>query len=88
MPLSFEMEGSDGMEQRNILTGLMEYMPPGPPPKTGYHRYVFVLLAPIEGEGGSNELVKPKERAHWGYGKMGKGVRNWAKDNGLEAVGE
>ncbi|KAL8907580.1 MAG: hypothetical protein Q9207_001317 [Kuettlingeria erythrocarpa] len=64
---------------------LMSYYPPAPPPKTAYHRYVFVLLA-------SKPVVehvpeKPQKRAHWGYGKVGKGVRDWASDNGLTPVG-
>lgn len=75
---------------------LMPYVPPSPPPKTGYHRYVFVLLAPSSSaEASPNtvgtaglELKKPKERPHWGYGKVGKGVRDWAEDNDLFVVGE
>ncbi|KAL8924150.1 MAG: hypothetical protein Q9172_002815 [Xanthocarpia lactea] len=81
-----------------ILTGLtaghskpnelMSYYPPAPPPKTGYHRYVFVLLAPkTDSEEAFGGLKKPKERPHWGYGKVGKGVRDWADDNGLTPVG-
>ncbi|KAI4132068.1 MAG: hypothetical protein LQ338_000926 [Usnochroma carphineum] len=69
---------------------LMSYFPPAPPPKTGYHRYVFVLLAPnSDNEDGRHDSgpKKPKERPHWGYGKVGKGVRKWAKDNGLIPVG-
>ena len=69
------------------LTELVEYLPPSPPPKTGDHRYVFVLLAP-EGEGGARKLKKPKDRPHWGYGKVGKGVGDWADENGLIVVGE
>jgi phosphatidylethanolamine-binding protein len=61
---------------------LEEYKPPGPPPKTGAHRYVFVLL-----RGSSNGIAPPKERRHWGYGKPRHGVRDWAKENGLEVVG-
>lgn len=68
------------------LTEIEEYLPPTPPPKTGFHRYVFVLLAPEERNGG-RELEKPQERPHWGYGEEGKGVAEWAKENGLEAVG-
>ena len=75
---------------------LMPYVPPSPPPKTGYHRYVFVLLAPSSStEALSNaisttglDLKKPKDRPHWGYGKKGKGVRDWAEDNDLVVVGE
>ena len=61
---------------------LMEYLAPAPPKGTGKHRYVFVLL---EKEGTGN-LKVPKERPHWGYGKRGKGVREWAEDNDLSVV--
>ncbi|KAL8760870.1 MAG: hypothetical protein Q9184_002958 [Pyrenodesmia sp. 2 TL-2023] len=80
----------EGTGHGSSVKDLMSYYPPAPPPKTGYHRYVFVLLAsksdgkhvPID-----KELKKPKERPHWGYGKVGKGVRDWANDNGLSPVG-
>ncbi|KAL8690693.1 MAG: hypothetical protein Q9218_003920 [Villophora microphyllina] len=61
---------------------LMSYYPPAPPPKTGYHRYIFVLLTPKPGRK-MKDIKKPQERPHWGYGKVGKGVRDWAADNGL-----
>lgn len=67
---------------------LMPYLPPAPPPKTGYHRYVFVLLAPADGEEESQGLKKPKDRPHWGYGKIGAGVKEWAEENDLVAVGK
>ena len=70
------------------LTELMSYIPPSPPPKTGYHRYVFVLLAPEDPKDSGKKLEKPKDRPHWGYGKVGAGVREWAKDNGLVPVGK
>ncbi|KAG9782029.1 hypothetical protein ABEF93_005571 [Exophiala dermatitidis] len=61
---------------------LEEYLPPGPPPKTGPHRYVFVLL-----EGDTSNLKAPSDRKHWGYGKPRHGVRDWAKENDLTVVG-
>jgi len=64
----------------------VEYLGPAPPEGTGKHRYVFVLLAP-ENEGERKELKKPDERPHWGYGKVGTGVREWARDNSLVPVG-
>ena len=67
---------------------LIKYMQPAPPPKTGSHRYVFVLLAPKSGSGGDTGLKKPSERPHFGYGEMGKGIMDWAEDNGLEPIGE
>jgi len=81
----FVLAEKEGQGKQN-LTEIMEYLPPTPPPKTGYHRYVFVLLAPEEGKR-SRELQKPKERPHWGYGEQGKGVEEWAEENGLRAVG-
>ena len=44
---------------------LVEYLPPTPPPKTGLHRYVFVLLMPEKGHSG-DDLNVPKDRPHWG----------------------
>ncbi|KIV97828.1 hypothetical protein PV10_01533 [Exophiala mesophila] len=61
---------------------LEEYLPPGPPPKTGPHRYVFVLL-----QGDSSSLTAPADRQHWGYGKVRHGVRDWADQNDLTVVG-
>lgn len=65
------------------LPGEVEsYFPPAPPKKTGPHRYVFVLL-----EGDVSDLVPPKKRPHWGYGKERHGVRDWAVQNNLTIVG-
>lgn len=61
---------------------LKGYKPPGPPPKTGAHRYVFVLL-----KGSAHDLSPPKHRQHWGYGKKRHGVRDWAEENDLTVVG-
>lgn len=72
----------------NGVEEIMPYLPPTPPPNTGYHRYVFVLLVPETDEGTQGGLEKPKDRPHWGYGKVGAGVREWAKENGLVAVGK
>lgn len=66
---------------------IMEYKPPGPPPKTGKHRYVFVALVPTNGTAERLHLSSPKDRQHWGYGKERQGLRAWAKDNELIAVG-
>lgn len=55
---------------------------PGPPAGTGYHRYVFILL-----EGSNTNLTLPDTRQHWGTGKEGHGIRDWAKREGLVVVG-
>ena len=63
-------------------------MPPAPPKGTGKHRYVFVLLASKDDDNGRKDLNRPKDRPHWGYGAMGKGVREWAFENDLVPLGE
>ncbi|OJD19776.1 hypothetical protein AJ78_00275 [Emergomyces pasteurianus Ep9510] len=64
---------------------LKSYLPPSPPPGTDYHRYVFVLL---EGDAATAyNISAPKKRKHWGYGGVRRGVRDWATEYGLEAVG-
>lgn len=74
--------GAAGKHQRKTL---MPYMGPAPPPGTGDHRYVFVLLRGDADK--SDKLEAPKERKQWGYGKERHGVRQWAKQHGLEIVG-
>jgi len=66
---------------------VMEYKPPGPPPKTGKHRYVFLVFAPKNGTTDVLHLTKPKDRQHWGTGEERGGVREWATENGLVPVG-
>ncbi|TVY59140.1 Carboxypeptidase Y inhibitor, partial [Lachnellula cervina] len=61
---------------------LVKYKAPGPPAGTGYHRYVFILL-----EGSNTNLTIPDTRQHWGTGKEGHGIRDWAKREGLVVVG-
>lgn len=74
-----------------ILSGLdviMPYKPPGPPEKTGKHRYVFLVFAPANGTTDELHLSKPSDRQHWGYDGPGHGVRDWAQDNGLVPIGK
>jgi phosphatidylethanolamine-binding protein (PEBP) family uncharacterized protein len=68
------------------LDDVVEYKPPGPPPKTGKHRYVFLMFAPKNGTTDVLHLSKPSDRKHWGTGKKRGGVRAWAEDNGLVPV--
>lgn len=84
--LQLSPHADDGVSAN--MKDLVEYMAPAPPEGTGKHRYVFVLLASKDGGDGKKTLKRPKERPHWGYGEIGKGVREWASDNGLEAVGK
>lgn len=80
-PNDFSLETTS---EQNTTT-IVSYLPPTPPPKTSYHRYVFVLLSD-EGKG-HGKLEKPKDRPHWGFGEQGKGVMDWAQENGLVPVG-
>lgn len=68
------------------LDEVMPYKPPGPPEKTGKHRYVFLAFAPANGTTDSLHLSKPDDRQHWGGDQSGHGVRDWARDNGLIPV--
>jgi phosphatidylethanolamine-binding protein (PEBP) family uncharacterized protein len=70
------------------LENIIEYKPPGPPPKTGKHRYVFVIFVPANGTTEALHLSKPSDRKHWGYDEKGHGVKDWARKNGLVPVGE
>jgi len=67
------------------LKDVLSYKPPGPPEKTGPHRYVFVAYK-YNNEKGRLHLGVPGHRKHWGYDKPGYGVRDWAEENGLKPV--
>lgn len=71
------------------LDELMPYYPPGPPEKTGKHRYVLFVFAPVNGTTEPLDLKKPEDRQHWGYEYDGErvGVRRWSLENGLVPVG-
>lgn len=71
------------------LDDIMSYYPPGPPEKTGKHRYVLFVFAPANGTTDSLDLIKPEDRKHWGYEYEGErvGVRRWSLENGLVPVG-
>lgn len=49
------------------LDDLIEYKPPGPPEKTGKHRYVFLVFVPANGTTEELHLSKPEGRQRWGY---------------------
>ena len=69
------------------IEDVVKYRPPGPPPKTGKHRYVFLALVAANGTTDKLILAKPKDRKHWGSDQEGYGVREWANKHGLMAVG-
>ena len=75
-------------KKSKTLDEVVEWKPPGPPEKTGKHRYVFLVFAPRNGTTLPLNLSKPKERKHWGTGEERKGVRDWAIENGLVPVGK
>lgn len=83
------------------LHEVVSYRGPTPPEKTGLHRYVLLAFVPSNGTTEDLKLSKPKERARWGFDEKEKGlggwrrgsvttrgVREWAKENGLSPVGE
>lgn len=87
LALSSSADGSCSSIQLSELKDIMPYKPPGPPPKTGKHRYVFLIFAAANGTTDTLDLTKPKDRQHWGTGKERHGVRDWAHENGLLPVG-
>lgn len=72
------------------LQDVMSYKAPGPPEKTGKHRYVFFVFVPANGTTDPLDLTKPEDRQHWGYEFNGErvGVKKWALENGLAPIGE
>lgn len=72
------------------LQDVMPYKAPGPPEKTGKHRYVFLVFLPANGTTDPLYLTKPKDRQHWGYEFEGErvGVQKWALEHGLAPIGE
>lgn len=61
---------------------LVPYMGPGPPPKTGKHRYVFVLLRETRPQPAKFD----GDRARWGTETNGYGLQEYAEKNGLVPV--
>lgn len=61
---------------------LLPYMGPAPPPKTGKHRYVFILFKETAGSPKSFD----GDRARWGSQTPGTGVKPWAAKHGLVPV--
>lgn len=58
---------------------LLPYVGPAPPPKTGKHRYVFLLY---KQDPAISSYPTPPDRPTWGTGVAGSGVRDWIKKNG------
>jgi phosphatidylethanolamine-binding protein (PEBP) family uncharacterized protein len=83
---SMPVFGTDTLDETSAPDDVMEYKPPGPPKKTGKHRYVFLVFAPRNGTTEPLHLSKPKERQHWGTGEERGGVRDWARENRLVPV--
>lgn len=63
---------------------VVPYLGPAPPPKTGLHRYVFLLYKQQRAGSTPVELSVPSERACWGSGIPGEGAAEYAKKNSLE----
>ncbi|KAJ4125298.1 hypothetical protein NW754_013584 [Fusarium falciforme] len=74
---------SSSEASRHHLKDVIEYKPPGPPPRTGKHRYIFLVFVPANGTTDKLHLTKPEGRKHWGSDHAGHGVREWAHENGL-----
>jgi len=86
--ISLQDANANDADPASKVEDVMPYKPPGPPPKTGKHRYVFAALAPLNGTTEALHLVKPVDRQHWGYEGERVGLRKWAEEMGLGVVGE
>lgn len=79
---------SASVDEFEILHEVMPFKPPGPPPKTGPHRYVLLAFTPRNATTEPLHLEEPSGRQHWGYEDAGHGVRDWAMEMGLLPIGE
>lgn len=81
-------DASDDVDPlKKRMLDVMPYKPPGPPPETGKHRYVYVALVPKNGTTDTLHLKRPDDRQHWGYEHERQGLRMWAEEMGLKVVG-
>jgi phosphatidylethanolamine-binding protein (PEBP) family uncharacterized protein len=80
-------KSNESSPETSKLTEIMSYTPPGPPKKSGRHRYIFVALSPKNGTTDELNLSEPSDKYNWGYGHAGAGIRDWAQENGLVVVG-
>ena len=67
---------------------LVQYKAPAPPEGTGKHRYVVVVMVPVNGTTEELDLEVPSERRGWGYHGARSGVREFGVRNGLKVIGE
>lgn len=77
-----------GTSSSRLLKEIMPWKPPGPPPKTGKHRYVLLAFTPKNATSDPLNLVAPNDRQHWGYPSKGYGVKDWAEEMGLLQIGK
>lgn len=69
--LSTVLEYDEGKE-------ILKYVGPAPPPKTGKHRYVFLLYK----QDPNGSFAPPSDRPNWGTGVPSSGVRDWIQKVG------
>jgi phosphatidylethanolamine-binding protein len=84
----YEHDEGDSRSVKKRMIDVMPFKPPGPPPRTGKHRYVFVALVPKNGTTDELDLRKPGDRQHWGFKHERDGLRMWAEEMGLKAIGK
>ncbi|GMM33757.1 Tfs1 protein [Saccharomycopsis crataegensis] len=88
---NIKLTQSDGAKNSDFLSAQLDlnegpdylkYEGPGPPPKTGKHRYCFFLFKQ------KAEINPPPltGRPNWGLGKPATGVREWSTKYGLEPI--
>lgn len=88
LPLNLSSPTKDLSSSSRLLKEIMPWKPPGPPPKTGKHRYVLLAFTPKNATSIPLNLETPKDREHWGYGRKGEGAGRWAEEMGLLPIGK
>ncbi|CCD24790.1 YbhB/YbcL family Raf kinase inhibitor-like protein NDAI_0D04770 [Naumovozyma dairenensis CBS 421] len=80
-----DLSKADAEGWRPIGNGkvVSSYIGPGPPPKTGKHRYVFLLYKQPRD---LTKFTEVKGQFNWGYGIPGVGANKWASENKLDLV--
>ncbi|VEU19276.1 DEKNAAC100624 [Brettanomyces naardenensis] len=81
--LKESLDGSSPVTTENLEGKIVfPFIRPGPPPFTGFHRYVFVLYKQRPGI----KLEAPAARPTWGTGYPGSGAQEYADKYGLEPL--
>ncbi|QID86757.1 hypothetical protein GRS66_009397 [Saccharomyces pastorianus] len=84
IPVEYGSGGEIAISGKGIVRS--NYIGPGPPKNSGYHRYVFLLCKQPEGVD-SATFTKVDNIVSWGYGTPGAGAYDYIKQSNLHLIG-